>query len=320
MKVLRFLPVALICVLAASCSTFTVAAATVNGRRITQDQVEQQLRQLTADPAFGDALRQDPNVARGEGRRQVLTTLIYSVVAQEEANKRGIHPTSGQIDQLISERAQSDGLSVSQFLKSQNLTLAEGRQIATRLLLDSELQGRVLQGSHVSAADIKAAYDANKSAFAEAHLQRITLSSSADVRDTLAKINSGTDFATLAKERSIDPLKDNGGDMGFVLLSQSQLTPQEQDAISRAKIGGVTDPVPTQAAFEIFKVVERRTQPLAEAQQQILAGLQQQQRQQDYQNWLQARVRAARIVVNPQYGRFDRAQAQVVRASTNLPS
>jgi parvulin-like peptidyl-prolyl isomerase len=314
--VFRVLPAVLVCFVAASCSSLAVAAATVDGRRITQDQVEAQLRELTADPTFGDALRHDPNVARGDGRREVLTTLIYTAVAEEEADRRGIHPTRGQIDSLISERAQVDGLTVSQFLKSQNLTLDEGRQIAKRLLLDEELSSRVLRNTAVSQSDIRAAYEANQASFAEAHLLRITVSSSADVRDALSKLESGTDFATYAKQKSIDPLATAGGDMGFVLLGQ--LTPQEQDAISRAKTGGLTDPIPTHSAFEVFKVVERRTQPLDEAAEQIRGGLAQQQRQQEYQDWLRARVRHARIIVNPQYGRFDRAQAQVVRAGTNL--
>lgn len=313
---LRLFPLALACLVAASCSSLTVAAATVNGQRITQDEVEAQLKQLTADPTFGDALRQDPNVARGEGRRQVLTTLIYTAVAEQEGAKLGVRPTDAQVDQLITERAQADGLSVSQFLKSQNLSLDDGRQIARRLLLDEELQAKVLRDTKVSDADIKAAYQANAGSFAEVHLLRMTLPSSNDVRDVLTKLEGGTDFATLAKQQSIDALKGNGGDMGFVLLSQ--LSPQEQDAITRAKTGGVTDPIPTGAAFEVFKVVERRTQPLDEASAQIRSGLQQQQQQQDYQNWLEARVRHAHIVVNPQYGRFDRAEAQVVRASTNL--
>lgn len=314
--VFRLIPLALVCVVASSCSTLAVAAATVNGQRITQTQVEDQLKQLTADPTFGDALRQDPNVARGDGRRQVLTTLIYSAVAQQEAKKLGIKTSPAQVDQLISERAQSDGLTVSQFLKLQKLDLAQGRAIARRLLLDFALQQRVLHNTKVSAASIKAAYEANKSSFAEAHLQRMTLNTSNDVRDVLTKLGSGTDFATLAKQKSGDQLAPAGGDMGFVLLSR--LNPQEQDAITRAKLGGVSDPVPTQSAFEIFKVVERRTEPLAQAQAEIQSGLAQQQRTQDYQSWLQRRVRASRVVVNPQYGHFDRTQAQVVRAATNL--
>jgi len=317
MKVLlRLVPLALVCAVASSCSTFSVAAATVNGQRITQAEVQQQLAVLDSDPNFGDALRQDPNVARGNGRRQVLTTLIYTAIAQQEAKKLNIRITDAQISRLISERASSDGLSVSQFLKLQKLTLAQGRDIARRLLLDFSLQQRVLHNTQVSAASIRQAYEQNKASFAQAHLLRMTVGSSSEVRDALQKINSGTDFSALAKQSSIDQLGGAGGDMGYVLVSQ--LSPQEQDAITRAKLGGVTDPVPTQSAFEIFKVVDRRTQPLADATAGIQSGLAQQQRTQDYQTWLVARVRHARIVVNPEYGQFDPTQAQVVQFPTSL--
>jgi parvulin-like peptidyl-prolyl isomerase len=271
---------------------------------------------LLKDPTFGQTLQQDPSVRRGDGRRQVLTNLIYSTVAEQEGKRRKIKVTTKQEDALMQQAAQSQGLTVTQFLKVQQLTLAQAHEIAHRLVLDSALQEKVLTNSGITDADIKKAYEANKQLFAEVHLMRITVASENDVRDTLQKLSTGTDFATLAKQKSKDQLAPSGGDMGFVPLQQ--LGQQQADAISRAKPGGVTDPVPTQTGFEIFKVVERRTKPLAEAAIEIRGGLERSKRQQDYQAWLLGRVRAARVLVNPQYGRFDRQQVQVVRGATTL--
>ncbi len=315
-RILRLLPLALICALLASCSALAVAAATVNGQRIPEREVESQVEILLGDRTFGSTLQQDPSIRRGDGRREVLTTLIYTTVAEQEANKRNIKVTRKQEDTLMQQAAQSQGMTIAQFLKVQNLNLDQAHTIARRLVLDSALQERVLVNSRVSDADLKRAYEANKQFFGEVHLLRITVATQNDIRDVLTKLNAGEDFATLARARSKDEAATSGGDVGWVPLQQ--LSPQESAAIERAKPGGVTDPLPVQSAFEVFKIVERRTKPLAEVVEQIRPTLERNKRQDDYRNWLQQRVRAARVVVNPQYGRFDRTQAIVVQSSNKL--
>jgi parvulin-like peptidyl-prolyl isomerase len=317
MKVLRLLPLVLIPALFASCSALAVAAATVNGQRISEREVESQVQILLEDPTFGQTLQQDPSIRRGSGRREVLTTLIYTIVAEQEAKKRRITVSREQEDRLMEQAAQGQGLSVERFLKVQKLTLEQAHTIAHRLVLDSALQERIGENTRVTDEDIKQAYESNKQFFGEARLQRITVASQNDVRDALTKLGSGQDFGELARQVSKDPTAEDGGDLGWVSLSQ--LSPQEQSAIERAKPGGFTDPIPTQTGtFEIFKVNERRTKPLAQAAPEIRPGLERSKRQEDYRTWLQDRVRAAKIVVNPQYGRFDPKQVAVVQGSPTL--
>src|SRR6185436_5867198 len=129
-----------------------------------------------------------PSLRRGDGRREVLTTLIYTIVAEQEAKRRKIAVTPKQEDALMQQAAGSQGLTVKQFLKVQNLSLKQAHTIAHRLVLDNALQEDVLRNSHVTDADIKRAYEANKRFFAEAHLLRITLLSENDVRDVLTKL------------------------------------------------------------------------------------------------------------------------------------
>src|SRR3954467_6909809 len=107
---LKLLPVALICALASSCSTLAVAAATVNGSRITEADVDGGVKTLTNDPAFGDAMRSDPTVTRGDGRRQVLTDLIWGAVADQEAKRHRITIKAADEDLLIRQAAQGQGM------------------------------------------------------------------------------------------------------------------------------------------------------------------------------------------------------------------
>src|SRR3954469_25692812 len=130
MKVLRLIPLVLVCAMTASCAQLAVAAATVNGRRISEAEVESQVRVLLKDPTFGQTLQQDPSLRRGDGRREVLTTLIYTTDADLEAKRRKIDVNTKQEDNLMQQTAQGQGMTVAQFLKSQNLTLEQAHTIA----------------------------------------------------------------------------------------------------------------------------------------------------------------------------------------------
>jgi parvulin-like peptidyl-prolyl isomerase len=309
------IPLAAVCVFAVSCSTLAVAAATVNGDKITEADVERQLDVIRGDPVFGEALRTDPD-ERGRGRREILTRLIYSMVAEQEAARLGIRPTAGQIDRLLQQRASSEGLGVSEFLEAQNLSNAEGRRIAEQLVREFALQERVLREVDIDTEELREQYEANEQAFVEADLERITVRTDAEVRDALEKVNSGQDFGDLAEEVSIDDAASDDGALGYVALST--LPPEVQSAVSAAVVGGVTDPIQTQIGFEIYHVVDRRTKSFEDAEDEIRASLTQTQRQESYSTWLAGRVKKAKIVVNPKYGVFDRNQAQVVPGPSEL--
>jgi parvulin-like peptidyl-prolyl isomerase len=306
---------AILSALGISCSTFAVAAATVNGDKITESEVERQLGVLRSDPVFGEALRTDPD-ERGNGRRTILTRLIYSAVAEQQARRFGITPTRGQIERLLEQRAQQEGLSVSEFLEAQNLTQAEGHSIAEQLVREFALQDRVLRGIRLDDDEVRAQYEQNEQAFAEAHLERITVKTEQDARDVLEQLNGGEDFDALASELSIDDSAQDGGDLGYVALAR--LAPEAQNAVSAAVVGGVTDPVQTASGFEVIHVIDRRIKPFEEAEEEIRSSLAESQRQERYAQWLAERVRKAKIVVNPKYGVFDREQAQVVAETSEL--
>jgi foldase protein PrsA len=312
---LLLISLAAVCLFGYSCSTLAVAAATVNGKKITEADVERQLDVLRGDPVFGEALRTDPD-ERGRGRRDILTRLIYSTVAEQEAERLGIKPTSGQIDRLLQQRAQSEGLSVGEFLDAQNLSNAAGRRIAEQLVREFALQERVLRDVEIDTEELRQQYESNEQAFVEADLERITVRTDADIRDALEKVNSGQDFADLAEEVSVDDVASDGGALGYVALNT--LPPEVQSAVSAAVVGGVTDPIQTQTGFEIYHVVDRRTKSFDDVADEIRASLTQSQRQESYGTWLAERVKKAKIVVNPKYGVFDRDQAQVVPGPSEL--
>lgn len=307
------LPLALVALTATSCTSFQVAAATVNGSKIPESEVESELARVRADPTFQEILSRDQG--RGEARRAILNGLIRQQILVQESRKLGVEPTEAQIDRLITQEAQRAGFSVEEFLEVQNLTRDDIVELAGRVVREFELSRRVIGEADVDDEIVQRFYEQNAAAFEEAHLLRITVGTEADARSVLEQLGRGS-FATVARNRSIDQLAVEGGDMGYVPLTE--LNPQAQGAVRQVPEGRVTDPVPTAAGFEVYRVVDRRTRPLEAVEQQIRTQLSEQSRTARFEEWVTERLQAARIVVNPKYGRFDRDAAAVVVSTGEL--
>ena len=89
-----------------------------------------------------------------------------------------------------------------------------------------------------------------------------------------ADLDGGADFATIAKEKSIDPGAANGGDLGFFGKGM-MVGPFEDAAFALTDIGQVSAPVESQFGWHIIKLEERRKSS-APPIEQVGAQLQQQ--------------------------------------------
>src|SRR5260370_9480397 len=173
MKRLAFLaPVLAGAMLTASCSQIPVAAAQVNGAKISEAQVEKELDRVRSDPTFQDLVKRQADQVRGFARRQILSGLIRQQILEQEALRMHISVTSAQSDRLISDEAARSGMSVKQFLKQQNLSSADGRQLAERVVRQFELKTIVARDVAIDPKQVQAFYNQHKSPFEQVHLAR----------------------------------------------------------------------------------------------------------------------------------------------------
>jgi peptidyl-prolyl cis-trans isomerase C len=120
--------------------------------------------------------------------------------------------------------------------------------------------------------EIKAAYDKQIATMPdeeEVHARHILVSSEDDAKAIKAQLDGGADFATIAKEKSIEPgAKDSGGDLGY--FKAGQMVKPFADAAFALKIGEISQPVQTQFGWHIIKVEDRRkaAKPTLEAMTQ----------------------------------------------------
>lgn len=121
---------------------------------------------------------------------------------------------------------------------------------------------------------IQTYYDKNKTQFVtkgESRLAHIQVATEADAKAVEQALKNGTEFATLAKEKSSDKLSaDKGGDLGW---AKAGTFPKAfEDAANSLKVGQVSEPVKVDGAYHIVKVLDRKEEKglsLADVKDQI---------------------------------------------------
>lgn len=108
----------------------------------------------------------------------------------------------------------------------------------------------------------------------EIRASHILVATEEEAKAIKAELDGGADFATLAKEKSIDPGAANGGDLGFFGKGM-MVAPFEAAAYALTDIGQVSDPVQSQFGWHVIKLEEKR-QSSPPAFEQVAGQIQQQ--------------------------------------------
>jgi peptidyl-prolyl cis-trans isomerase C len=94
----------------------------------------------------------------------------------------------------------------------------------------------------------------------EVSARHILVATEDEAKAIIAQLDKGADFATLAKEKSTDPAKDTGGDLGF--FARDGMVPEFADAAFKLGKGEYTKtPVHTSYGWHVIKLDDRRTAP-----------------------------------------------------------
>ncbi|HSR02919.1 MAG TPA: peptidylprolyl isomerase, partial [Methylophilaceae bacterium] len=92
----------------------------------------------------------------------------------------------------------------------------------------------------------------------EYNARHILVKTEGEAKDIIAQLKKGTDFAKLAKEKSLDPgSKEKGGDLGW--FSPAGMVKPFSDVVQNLKKGDLTEaPVQTQFGWHVIKLVDTR--------------------------------------------------------------
>ena len=150
----------------------------------------------------------------------------------------------------------------------------------------AELQARVMQDVYLERAINERITDAAVQKRYEAYLKEhkpeeqvrarhILVRTKEEAEAIIKEIEKGGDFAEIAKAKSIDPARAQGGDLGF--FGRADMVPEFAEAAFALTPGGYTkQPVKTQFGWHVIKVEEKRTKPapaLAEVREELVQGM-----------------------------------------------
>ena len=315
---ITFLSLALLSVVAgtACAQTFGNTAAVVNGHRVTQKQLDEELPIVKAG--------QGASLSDEEAQRQALIAAIENELFREVAKQKNIVPTAAQIDQRLAELKQNfpDDATFRQQVKAAGYTSATLRtDFIFNNLITRSLQAEL--APPVTAAQVQAVYNGEKSQFEQIKVKHIlfavgTTRTDAQAKkaadDALAQLKNGADFATLAKKLSDDNgTKATGGVIPqWLNVSDQNLDQNFAKAAWNAPVGELTGPVRSQFGYHIIVTLAKRYQPLAEVGPQIKSNLEQQVGTRAITDFITALVKKAKIKINPRYGDWDPATQSIV--------
>lgn len=178
-----------------------------------------------------------------------------------------------QLAQLPDEQkrvaALSSAIDVKLFVnkaKSEKIEDTDDYKARMKYLADRELHNAYFRKhivDTVSADEVKARYEKEVAGLPkqeEVHARHILVANEDEAKAVIAALDKGGDFAALAKEKSSDSNKDEGGDLGF--FSRGRMVPEFEEAAFALKPGEYTKtPVKTQFGFHVIKVDEKRDVP-----------------------------------------------------------
>ena len=271
----------------------------------------QQPAPVLATPAGG------PAVAR-LGNQQIDLTEMQSVLASLPAETREqLRGNRGALETWLRSRLaqkavleQADAQGWRQRPEVEQQTRAATEQIVFR---DYMLSVSQVPAGYPSAAELQRAYDAGKAQWVTPPMVRVSQiflavndpQSAEAVRRQAQELSRKAqaapgDFAALATQYSQDPnTAQRGGDSGMQPLQQ--LVPQVREAVTRLKVGGVSDVVQSAAGFHVLKLTAQqpaRTATLEELRARLTEALRSQRQEQIAKAYLEGMLNTATLSID----------------------
>jgi peptidyl-prolyl cis-trans isomerase C len=191
-----------------------------------------------------------------------ITEADLAIVAEQYEQQLGQIPQDVRISELLDVLIDMKLLAKA----AEGAGVDKKEEVVRRLGLDRDmtLRNEYLRSKAMTAVTddtVKARFDKETAAFVpeeEFHLQHILLGSEEEAKTAVAELEKGADFATIAKERSIDPGSGaRGGDLGFV--PKGKTVPEFENAAIVLEVGTYTKaPVKSQFGWHIIKLDEKR--------------------------------------------------------------
>jgi hypothetical protein len=302
----------------AACGSDVAPAAVVNGDRIEQQDVIDELEAIRDNRAYLEGLEQSGEQVLGsaEGafttpyaaevlRDQIAFQLVHQAIDErdldvaDECLDAARDDLYARLGQVVGSDAARGEVVFEDFPAEYRDTLL--RRNAEFLVLQADLADQPC----ASDRSVEQYYEANREQFRRACLSVITLASEDDAADTLDDLEGGADFATVAREQSLDASAPDGGDIGCVPRQALESSaPELAASVFSTDEGGIGGPVESGLGWHVFRVNSFDDPTLDEVRNDVAAALADDVNLAS-RDWFLAVVADAEVDVDPRYGRWN---------------
>lgn len=231
-------------------------AAKVNDEIVTLTELEAAKRALSSSMGV-PVDRMDK-----EATKKILDHLVELKLILQEARKKGIKVSGQEIEKVL-DKIRSGFKTEKEFkeaLVSQGYTIEDLRkdyeeELLRQKLIDQEVRSKI-QITPKEMEEIRGRF------LIQLHARHILVKTKGEAEEILQGLKGGAGFEDLAKERSICPSKEKGGDLGFFV--QGEMVKEFDEAAFALKDGKISDIVKTQFGYHIIQAIERRSTPKEE--------------------------------------------------------
>jgi len=271
------------------------AVAVVDGTTITRASLDELIAR--AKKSYTAQQRDFPKAGTAEYQTLQNQAVAYLVQREEYANEAddlGINVTDDEIakkvDEVKKQYFENDPKKFEAGLKQQGYTEEALREDLHSQLISEKIYENLTNSVKVSDAELQKYYDEHKTQYTVAEsraVRHILVKTKAEADDLHAQLESGADFAKLAKASSLDPgSKDQGGKL---TVSRGQTVAPFDKAAFSLKTNELSDPVKTEFGYHLIQplaaVKTGSVTPFAEVKAQIRTQLAEERKNKAVSAW-----------------------------------
>ncbi|MFC4411545.1 peptidylprolyl isomerase [Chungangia koreensis] len=191
-----------------------------------------------------DELYQEMKSSVGKQALQML--IIEDVLASK------YEVTDKEVDEQFNKMKEQYGESFEQYLASQGHT---EKSLKNTIRMNTLQEKALLEDVEVTDEEVKTYIENSKK---EVNARHILVEDEATAKEVKDKLNSGGDFADLAKEYSTDPgSAENGGSVDWFGVD-AQMVPEFIDTAFSLEKNEISEPVKSQYGYHIIQVTDIR--------------------------------------------------------------
>ncbi|ADY54571.1 PpiC-type peptidyl-prolyl cis-trans isomerase [Syntrophobotulus glycolicus DSM 8271] len=185
---------------------------------------------------------------------QLLSMSIQDAIIRQEVKKNNWDTNIPQITEKVNQISQKNGGDLATYLKQQGLTEEDLKNTFAFAYYTgkdatvSEEETRQYFEDH---------FDQYGGQMEQVKARHILVGTEDEAKDIIRQIQAGADFAALAKEKSTDGSKDNGGEIDY--FTRGKMVEEFEKAAFDMKIGELTTtPVKTKYGYHVIQVLDHK--------------------------------------------------------------